>query len=147
MRTLLHTMTLAILLILVTGCGKDKSTAPKPTEITGTWTATKVEYTSKTTSDWVEFIIAGGAGTLILGETKRYELRLTPPGGIARVNTGTWSLDGDIMTMTETGMPFSVVFEIRLSGNVLELTGGDVEYDFDNNGIPEQADLDLEFTR
>lgn len=30
------------------GCGKDKSVGPKPSEITGNWQATKLEYVKKT---------------------------------------------------------------------------------------------------
>jgi hypothetical protein len=147
MSALLRIPAVLLLLLLAAACGKDESTGPEPSEITGTWIATKVEFDSKTTSDVVELVGTGGGGTLVLSGNNRYELTLVRAGRAPDFNTGSWSLDGDVITLAETGMPFDVVFNISLTGGRLEMTGGDVEFDFADDGTPEEADLNLAFTR
>ena len=42
-----HAATLVLVTLLFTACGEDKAVGPKPAEITGDWTATKVEYVNR----------------------------------------------------------------------------------------------------
>lgn len=54
---------------------------------------------------------------------------------------GTWQASIDVLTITETGDPFSVQFEFTLSGATLTLTGGDVDFDFNGTGdLPAELD-------
>ena len=147
MRVVWCVPTVILLLFGLTGCGAKKTTGPQAAEITGSWIATRVEYVSKTTSDDVDLIAAGGSGELVLNANNTYEFTLAPSGGISNTTTGRWTLSGDLITMTESGMAFSVVFDITLSGSTLRMTGGDAEYDFNHDGTPEPANLNLAFRR
>ena len=143
-----HAATVALVTILFTVCGKDNPTGPKPSEITGRWTATKVEYVSKAApATRVDLIALGTAVVVSIGSDKNFLYVETPSGGSPDTTTGVWSMDGDIFKVTPTGMAFSWEWKATLSGNSLSLTGADMEYDFDGNSIPEQADQDMALVR
>lgn len=52
-----------------------------------------------------------------------------------------------MLRLTPLGMPFSWEFDATLSGGELTLAGASVEYDFDDDGTPEQATLNLTLER
>jgi hypothetical protein len=140
---------LTLLLSTANSCGGgDEANAPQPGQITGTWTATKIEYVGKASpSTTVDLISAGGAGTLVLNADRSYQLTVTPNNGQPMVTEGTWELDSDVMTMSPEGLPFDLQFDVGFSDDSLSLTGADAEYDFNGDQNPEQADLNMVFTR
>jgi hypothetical protein len=130
-----------------TGCGGDDSTGPSPTDITGAWQATKAEFVSRATGAAVELVASGGSATLVLGADHSFLLTASPVGRPAEVTMGTWKLEGDVMTVTPAGMPFSLQFDVAFSGDRLSLTGAHVEYDVNDDGRDEEAVLNLELVR
>lgn len=143
-----HAATVALVTILLTACGKDNPTGPKPSEITGRWTATKVEYVNKAApATRVDLIALGTAVVVSINSDKSFLSIETPSGGSPDTTTGDWSMDGEIFKVTPTGMPFSWEWNAALSGNTLSLTGADMEYDFDGNSVPEQADQNMTLVR
>ncbi|HET7904791.1 MAG TPA: lipocalin family protein [Candidatus Eisenbacteria bacterium] len=141
--------TVAILLILLaTGCGKDDEVGPKPDEITGFWRATKLEYVSKANpATRVDLVAAGGAATLDIRGDHTMEFIITESGSAPDTTTGTWSLDGDLFQVSPTGSPWSWTWDVSLSGGTLALSGADVEYDFDGDDVPEEADQNVVLVR
>jgi len=135
----------AIVLLLagsLTACdNKDDKVGPKPSEITGTWSATMVEYVNKSApSTRVDLIALGGAATMAIHADKSWVFVIAESGQPPDTTTGVWNLDGDMFEVTPTGMPFSWMWVAALSGNSLTLTGADMEYDFDGDQVMEQAD-------
>jgi hypothetical protein len=121
---------LTLLLMGLASCG-DEATAPKPAELAGTWTATKAEYVSKSTSSRVDIIAAGGAATLVLTTDSRYEYIEIPSGGTPDTTQGGWSASADVMTFTfDPPMTGNRQYDLYFSGNTLRLTGGGALHDF-----------------
>ena len=139
---------LAVVMVAgVAACGGDDTTGPSSTEITGTWRATKAEFVSTATGAAAELVAAGGSATLVLGTDHSCVFTIKPPGMPAEVTAGTWKLDGDVMTVTPTGMRFSWQFDVAFSGDRLSLTGAHVAYDVNGDGRDEEAVLNLELGR
>ncbi len=138
---------LILLLVTLGSCG-DETTAPKPAELAGTWTATKAEYVSvANTSTRIDIVAGGGAATLVLTADGRYEYVEIPKEQSPDTTRGGWSASADVMTFTVDGMPWATQFDLYFSGNTLRLTGGHSEYDFGQGGGLEEARQNLEFTR
>jgi Lipocalin-like domain len=135
---------LMLVLTTLSACG-DKASAPDPAELADTWTATKAEYVSKTTSAEVDIVAAGG--TASLDANGRFEYVETPSGGTPESTHGDWSASADVMTMTVDGLSGNRQFDLYFSGNTLRLTGGDVLYDFGPGGGLQEADQNLELRR
>ena len=139
---------LVLLIAVLGGCGKDKEVGPKPSEITGTWHATKVEYVNKAAPGTrVDLIAAGDTLTLAINADHTIVQVLTPLGGSPDTTTGTWELSTDLFKMFPTGLPFSWSWDASLSGNTLTLLGADMEYDFNSDSVPEQADQNMTLVR
>jgi hypothetical protein len=132
---------LALLLIPLASCG-DKSTAPKPEQVAGTWNATQLVYTSKTTSDRVDLIEAGGTETLVLGADKSFRLMRALPGVPPDTLSGTWETPGDVgdlMVLHLAGGGIEWAYDFALSGDVMSLGAENADYDFNEDGIREAA--------
>ena len=139
---------LSLLSGVALACGDDAA-GPSPSEITGTWQATHVEYVSvaqPTVS--VDLIVDEDyTVTLVLAANGSYTFTQTPPGEPPQTSTGTWEVDGDVFDVAPTGTQYRLQFEIALSGNTLSLSGADAEYDFDGDDTPEDAKLNMVLTR
>lgn len=147
MRTGWRIGTAAMLLCAMAGCSEDKSAGPEPEQITGVWNATKVEYVSRPGGTAVDLIALGGTGTLTLNDNGTFRLVVTPFAEASRTTEGTWALSGDMLSLTPLGMPFAWQFDVAFSGDSLGLGGASVEYDFNEDGTPDQATLNLLFVR
>ena len=138
----------ALLALHLTGCGGDNTVGPKPSEITGNWTATKVEYVSKASpATRVDVIPLGTVVVLRLNTDYSLLYIETPSGGSPATTAGTWSVDEGIFRVTPAGMSISWEWNATLSGATLSLTGADMEYDFDGNSVPEAADQNMTLVR
>jgi hypothetical protein len=147
MRTVWRIGLAAWLLCALAGCGKDKSTGPEPRQVTGVWHATKVEYVRRPAGEAVDLVALGGSGTLTLNADDSFRLVITPFAAAESVTEGTWTLGGDTLDLTPLGMSFSWQFDVALVGDSLGLSGASVEYDFDDDGTPDQATLNLLLVR
>lgn len=136
------------LALLATGCGKDDEVGPKPEEITGAWRAAKLEYVSKANpSTRIDLIAQGGAATLAIRTDHSVQFVVTESGSAPDTTTGTWSLDGDLFRVTPAGSPWSWTWDVSLSGGTLTLSGADMEFDFDGDDVPEEADQNVVLVR
>jgi hypothetical protein len=152
MRLVLRAALLALVFGFTPGCGEDKVTGPKPSEITGNWNATKLEYVPKSGGhSAVDLIAAGGTATCAINANQTLVLIITPASSVPDTVTGSWVIDGDQFKFSPDDMPGSTSFyDVNLSSNVLELTGGDVWYDFngdDQYQADEEADNNITLVR
>ena len=134
-------------LLVVAACSKDNP-GPAPSEITGTWQATKDEYIAKAAPHVsVDLVGAGGSATLVLNEDHTLILTEKPLTGSESVLNATWELETDLMRVTPVGATWYWAWDVSLSGNTLHLTGADRLYDCDGDATPEEADWNLTLTR
>ncbi|HVA56434.1 MAG: lipocalin family protein [Gemmatimonadaceae bacterium] len=129
------------------GCG-GSSTGPSPASLTGTWTATKMEFVKAGSPATTADLVAKGATvTLDLRASHDYTLTVKMPGQADELTTGTWSSSADMLSMTVTGFTGERQFAMNLSGNTITLGGADVDFDFNDDGIDEPAKLSMVLTK
>jgi len=94
----------------------------------------------------------GASVMLVLAEDNDFTLTVTylgeepgGPWGTSSEVTGTWS-STDILTL-QTSPTSQWQFEIELDGDALTLTEADTSFDFDEDGMQEDAKLGLDLTR
>ncbi|MGD2045201.1 MAG: hypothetical protein PVJ80_05900 [Gemmatimonadota bacterium] len=146
----MRTTAIALLVALAaaSGCKNNRGTGPSPAELTGTWEASKIEFTRVSNpSETVDVVPTGGAATLLLGSGGACTFTLAGTGGPDGTFTGTWSSSGDVLTLNVTGPFFSTTwqFDTTLSTDRLTLSGADTEFTFDV--APEAAKFGLELDR
>ncbi len=136
------------LLALVGACGKS-STAPSPTQLAGTWRATRVEYVSAASpSTRVELVSTGAVYVLTLATGGTFTFSGTHPGDDPLTLGGTYSASADVLTLDFTsGMMGTMEFDMSLGGNTLTLNGGHAEYDIDGDDQGEETLLNLILAR
>jgi hypothetical protein len=134
-------------LVFGVGCG-GSATAPTPTTLAGTWTATRAEFANASNSaQRVEAIAGGAAITLTLQSGGTFTQQTTRPGEPAETMTGTWTSTQDVLTLHPTGVTFQVQFDMSLSGNTLTLNGGHVQFDVNGDNQDEEAILNMTLIR
>jgi len=141
-----------IAVLLISSCGG--TTGPPPETLVGTWNATAVELVSVANSAVRVDLVAdlGASVMLVLAEDNDFTLTVTylgeepgGPWGTSSEVTGTWS-STDILTL-QTSPTSQWQFEIELDGDALTLTEADTSFDFDEDGMQEDAKLGLDLTR
>ena len=84
---------------------------------------------------------------IVLDADSTFLFNVISPGGDVETRTGTWRLDGDVLTVREEGTAFELRFDVAYTEPILRLTGADVEFDVNGDGSDEAADLNLELGR
>ncbi|MBA4378986.1 MAG: hypothetical protein C0395_10120 [Gemmatimonas sp.] len=130
-------------LTIATGCGGDDPVAPPVQDVYGQWTAVEFKYQSVPPETTVDIVAFGGTATLDLQEDGDFELVVSPVGELSATTYGYWELSQDMMSLTPQGMHFSWEFDVALVDGKLSLRGASVEFDFDNDEVPEDATLDM----
>ena len=136
-------MVVFTVLSVAAGCGGDDPTAPPIEDVYGRWTALECKYQSVPPETTVDIVAFGGTATLDLQEDGDFELVVSPVGELSVTTYGYWELSQDMMSLTPQGMPYSWEFDVALIDGKLSLRGASVEFDFDNDEVPESATLDL----
>jgi Lipocalin-like domain len=135
-------------LIVVNCSGGDRSTAPSPSTLAGTWTATRAEFVSASNSSVrVEAISQGASITLTFDAGGTFTQRTTTPGQATETTTGSWTAGTDVLTLRPTGMSGNIQFDMALSGSTLTLNGGHVLFDVNHDNQDEETILNLTLTR
>ena len=141
---------LGLLLPVLASCGDDDTTAPVNNDLVDTWAATAIQLVSVANPGTsVELIALGANGRLVLQANGDFGLSIGIPGEPTEFGNGTWSSTTDVLTLN-FGMgdiAGTWQFDVQLSGNTLQLTGADAEYDFDDNGTEDPATLNLTLVR
>jgi hypothetical protein len=133
-------------------CGGGSGGGPStPSEVAsglvGTWRVTRAEYVDAADSTRsVDVIARGTTMTLTFEARGSFTLTTVDPGRAASVVTGAWTFSHDVLTIVRAGGSGSSRFDVTLDGNNLALDGGRVEYDFGDDGRPEEAILNMDLT-
>ncbi|HSE27911.1 MAG TPA: lipocalin family protein [Gemmatimonadales bacterium] len=130
-------------------CGDDDGNGPNRNSLVGTWDATSMEFVLRTNPAVRVDVVAefDATVTVVLDDDDTFSVLVQVPGEPAQLITGTWSVDGNTMTLNPDGEPFDWQFAVSLSGNTLTLEGGDVEFDVDDDGDEDECDLNLVLDR
>ncbi len=136
-------MTVFTVLSIAAGCGGDDPVAPAIEDVYGQWTAVEFKYQSVPPETTVDIVAFGGTASLDLQEDGDFELVVSPVGELSVTTYGYWELGQDMMSLTPQGMPYSWEFDVALIDGKLSLRGASVEFDFDNDEVPEDATLDM----
>jgi phosphoheptose isomerase len=134
---------------LACGGGNSSTTPSQIAEgLTGTWHATRAEYTSVANPALkLEVIARGTTMTLVLQPGGTFTLTIVDPGEAGNVVTGTWTSSRDVLTIVRTGQSGNTQFDMVLGGNTLTLTGGRALFDVRGDGQMEETTLDMTLTR
>jgi hypothetical protein len=150
MRTPVPVVLVALIFVAATlsACGKKSPTQPGEKGLPGTWRATSAEYVSRANSSVRQEVVSRGTTmTLTLNANNTYTLTIVNPGQAAQIADGTWTASVDVLTLRRTGMTGESQFDMTQSGDTLTLTGGSMLYDFEGDGIPDEAVLNATFAR
>jgi hypothetical protein len=127
------------------GGGGDGGGGPSPSQVIGSWNVTKLLFVSQANPQQsVDRIAQGATAVMVIDANNGFTLTITPTTGPQEIQTGTWSLSGQIFTVTPTGMPFNWQFNIASTGTTIRLSGADVDFDVNNDGTDEPAKLTIE---
>jgi hypothetical protein len=141
------TVALALLASLAIGCKKNSVTGPSTESLTGTWRATKAEYVNASNSSIKVDIVSQGATVTLVLEATTYTFTASDTRVPTNIGSGSWSSSSDILTLQPAGLPFTIIFEMSLSGDTLTLSGGGVQFDFNGTGNFVDATLNMVLTR
>jgi hypothetical protein len=133
---------------LALACGDD-DTGPSAASLVGTWDATAAEfYLLSDPAVRVEAISESGATVTVVFEAGNpFTVTIVVPGEPDDIIEGTWSMGGDVLTLVPTGSSGNIQFDASLSNDILDLSGGHVDYDVDDDGTDDEAGLNLVLER
>jgi hypothetical protein len=122
----------ALAIAFATGCGD--STDPQDdvtlADLVGTWNATGITYTNNATGQTINAFLFGARLQITVAANGTYTGSVTEPGGTPEAITGTVSVQGSNITITDDAAPGdAAVGTFTLSGNTLTITAQD-EFDF-----------------
>lgn len=140
-----HLTTSAMALLVMSACSD--STGVEPDDLEGTWEATEAVVTSVADDPTVSFdlIAEGGTLTLVLNADGGYVFTTTFPEEEPEIEIGTYSVAGDVLTITAVGDD-PETFTIARNGDTMTLTGDD-DFDFNDDEIEEDATLEITLAR
>ena len=139
----MKTSSLGIALLASVAVGCSDSAGPEgsatPADLVGQWNASVYTVTNiANTSETAELIGMGMVLTITFTETT-YTGLATFPGDLPEDFSGTYTIEGQQLTLNETGEGSPELMTYDLTGSVLTLSGNDESYDFDDDGIEDPA--------
>ena len=131
-------------LMVMSACSD--STGLEPDDLAGTWEATAAVMTS-VAEPTVSFdlIAEGGTLTIVLNADGGYVFTSAFPGEAPEIEIGTYSVAGDVLTITAVGED-PETFTIARDGDTMTLTGDD-DFDFNDDQVDEPATLVITMAR
>ena len=150
---------LSVLFPVFTNCSEEDNggfsltgTNVSVSEIAGTWTATKALFSLAETGPIVEVDVVdeGGSVTLQIQSDGKFSINVTEQGEPAEISTGRLGFDEDLLVISFDDDPDEwEYFSITHNEPNLAIEGGTVyeAFDFDDDGIDDDAYIDFEFVR
>jgi hypothetical protein len=154
-RTILLLLVSAIILSLIVGIGCDNDNGAEPTKtesIVGTWQLASVVMKNTPVGNLnltaESFLTMSGTGattsTLQFNEDGSASVTTTYADSADDVIAGTWSKEGDKMTIGGAGIDDTVPYDI--DGNTLTLTMM-MPIDFNSDGTTEDTEIDMVYNK
>jgi len=130
----------ALLLAAAVGCSdSDNSTGPaSPSDFVGDWLASSYVVTNIANTSQSEDLTALMTLSLTFTETT-YSGTANFTGEATETFSGTYTIEGNQLTLNETGKLETDTMTYTLVGDTMTLSGLDDEYDFDGDGVEDPA--------
>ena len=131
----------ALLVAVAVGCSDSgNSTGPaSPSDFAGDWLASSYVVTNVANSSQSEDLTVLGMTLSITFTETTYSGTASFPGEVAETFSGTYTIDGNQLTLNETGELQPETMTYTLSGDTMTLSGDDEQYDFDDDGQEDPA--------
>ncbi len=137
---------LALTTPVLIGCGD--ATGLDPVELAGTWNAIEYRFTNPAnTAQTVELIALGGSLSILIRADSSYTATIQEPGDVPETRRGTVEIRGDTLTISESGQGSPTPYMARRSGDTLTMTTSDEDFDFDQDGTDDPADVRIVLVR
>ena len=144
----------AMVAVPLVGCGGDDDNGTDPpagvtlADLAGTWDATEAEFQSLDNPLLrFDLVALGGSLTLTVAANGDYTATIQAPGEAPETETGTVTVQGNVIDLNVDGVPESVEFDFTLVGNTLTMVTESEGFDFDGDDIDDPARLTLVLVR
>jgi hypothetical protein len=139
---------LSVCLGVAVALGCSDSTGVAVEDLTGTWVAIQYVFTNPANqSESIDWIAAGASLTIAIDAAGDYTATIVEPGNAPEVISGTIAVEGDVVTISESGTGSPTPYVASRSGDTLTLDTSDEEYDFDGDSIEDPASLRIVLQR
>ena len=139
-----HLTTSAMALILMSAC--TDATGVEVDDLAGTWVATAIVFTSvEDPAMTVDITEEGATATFTLDAEGAYTVTFVF-GEENEVETGTYAVDGNVLTLTDS-VEGAEVWDVARDGDTMTLTSDDDEFDFDDDQVEDPASLVITLAR
>ncbi len=132
MRLLRIAVTGALAIGFAVGCSDSTDPQENVTieDLVGTWNATSIQYTNNATGQAINAFLFGARLSITVAADGTYTGSVTEPGGTPESISGTVTVQGNSITITDDSSPGdAAVGTFTLSGSTLTITAQD-EFDF-----------------
>ncbi len=132
---------LALFVAVAAGCSDSgNSTGPaSPSDFVGDWLASSYVVTSIANTSLSEDLVPLGMTLSITFTETTYSGTVVFPGEPTETFSGTYAINGNQLTVDETGELEPDTMTYTLSGNTMTLSGDDEDHDFDEDGQDDLA--------
>lgn len=129
----------ALFVAVGVGCSGDSTGVASASDFVGDWLASSYVVTSvANTSQSQDLTVLGMTLSITFTETT-YSGIASFPGEVAEIFSGTYTIEGNQLTLNETGKLEADTMTYTLVGDTMTLSGLDDEYDFDDDGQEDPA--------
>ena len=129
----------ALFVAVAVGCSGDSTGVASPNDFVGDWLASSYVVTSVANTSQTQDLTALGMTLAITFTEPTYSGSASFPGEVTETFSGTYTIEGNHLTLNETGEGSPEIMTYTLSGNTLTLSGDDEQYDFDDDGQEDPA--------
>ncbi|MCH8143895.1 MAG: lipocalin family protein [Gemmatimonadetes bacterium] len=140
---------IGILLLAAAASACGDSTGLDPNDLEGTWVASVWELTNPASaSQSVDMLAAGGSMTIVFRSDGTFTSTILEPNEtVPDVDTGTYEVVGSALTIAESGQGSPTLFQAVRDGSTLTLTSSDEDYDWDDDGTDDPANMRIVLNR
>ena len=110
-------------------------------DLVGTWDATSVVFTPDAGGTAVDVTLLGFTFEVTFNAEGGYTATFTEPEEPAELEIGTYTVVNAVLTLTPVSGEGETFTINSLDGDTLVITTTDAEYDFDDNGTEDPANL------
>ncbi len=127
-------------------CGD--ATSVEPSAIAGTWNGLQYAFVNKADpTESVELVSQGATLTVTFTSGGDFTWDFRDVDGAVEARSGTFSVDGEVLTLSESGQGSPDPFLAVREGDNMTLRTGNREFDFDEDGTDDPAELHIFLTR
>jgi len=139
----------ALFVAVAVGCSdSDNSTGPaSPSDFVGDWLASSYVVTNIANTSQSEDLTALGMTLSITFTETTYSGTANFTGEATETFSGTYTIEGNQLTLNETGQVETDTMTYALVGDTMTLSGLDEQYDFDGDGVEDPASFVMVLAR